>query len=142
MKRYVYVPAALVGADGAPPEDAKQLASKSHLSIMTGTDEDGFMHDSITIVSVPYEKWMNCDSEAKCNFAHTVTAVDEFGSFSESYVLTAETPDGDLITTEPTLCEKHKLFFVSRYQVSGDYKYSIINTSNGYEYAVGTFRVT
>ena len=123
MKRFVYVPPNMMGEN--VPEEAINLSSESQLSIRIGDEDDGIPKDKIAIVSFPDIDVISCEPSVKLGFIHLLDYTNDFVDFNETTVLKINNTDGTEQITLPSLREKHKVKFRSRFYSSGTKEYFI-----------------
>jgi hypothetical protein len=123
VKRFVYVPPSMMGEN--VPEEAINLSSESQLSIRIGDEDDGIPKDKIGIVSFPDIDVISCEPSVKLGFVHSLDYSNDFVDFNENTLLKVKHSNGDEQITKPSLCEKHKVKFRSRFYSSGTKEYFI-----------------
>ena len=125
MKRFVYVPPKMMGED--IPKEATDLSVKSRLSIRIGDEDDGIPKDKIAILSFPDINVITCEPSVKLGFIHLLDYSNDFVDFDKNIVLKVKHSNGDEQIIKPSLCEKHRVKFRSRFYSSGIKEYYIDN---------------
>jgi hypothetical protein len=126
MKRFVYIPAEMLGDEGANKR-AERLSADSRLSIRSGFFGDGIEKTDVSIISTPEQSIYSCDESVKYGFIHSFDITDDFIEFNKNTVMRAKYSNGTELLFKPVVCEKHVIRFRSRHDVQGGAIFNIEN---------------
>jgi len=134
MDRVIFCP------DDSMAEEASKLARLWVLPILNGhsprTKTLDFDDSRVTLLSIPVEKYVECNSPIGVNQLFVFTMVDDFESCKEIKLILMEIDDDDDIERVvgemvPDIIEEHRIVVKHRFPKPGNYV--VISTRNGAE---------
>lgn len=125
MKRFIYVPEKLIGADNEIPKKAIDLSKETHLQIRLGSIDDSFNLSDIDIIAIPEKRMLDFNKVIEKGFIQSIDYTDEFVDFNKKFVCKIKNNENKYFYT-PKIVEKHCLKFRFRIHETGIYSIDII----------------
>lgn len=126
MKRFIYVPEKLIGADNEIPKKAIDLSKQTHLQIRIGSVDDFLDLSDIEIIAIPEKKMFDFNKKVEKGFIQSIDYTDEFVNFNKKFVCKIKNNANEYSYT-PKIVEKHCLKFRFRIHETGIYCIDIID---------------